>query len=146
MSTNRTQIEHRVGIQASADRIWELVSELDNWRHWNPVHPGAEGKIGFGQTLRIEEAFPGEERRTVEVKVSDWEPRQQLVWRTQGFMSVWLRYLEIDELGPSNCIFSNGVVVDGFLGKREAKKRKQALKLGFGILGEAIKEKAERNA
>lgn len=142
---NRVQIEHRVGIQASADRIWELVSELDKWEHWNPLHPGATGQIGFGRTLEVAEAFPGEEKRTLEVKVVEWEPRQQLVWRTQGFMSVWLRFLEIDELGPSNCIFSNGVVVDGFLGKRQAKQRRQALKLGFGILGEAIKEKAERD-
>ena len=140
----RTQIEHRLGIQAPADRIWELVSELDKWEHWNPIHPGASGKIGFGQTLQVVEAYPGEERRTIEAKVAEWQPREQLVWRTQGFMSVWLRFLEIEELGPTNCIFSNGVVVDGFLGKREAKQRKQALKLGFGILGEAIKEKAER--
>lgn len=142
---NRVQIEHRVGIQASADRIWELVSELEKWEHWNPLHPGATGRIGFGSPLQVVEAFPGEDRRTVEVKVVEWEPRQQLVWRSQGFMSLWLRFLEIDELGPTNCIFSNGVVVDGFLGKREAKKRKQALKLGFGILGEAIKEKAEKD-
>ena len=141
---NRVQIEHRVGIQASADRIWELVAELDKWEHWNPVHPGATGQIGFGRTLDIVEAFPGEEKRTVSVKVVEWEPRSQLVWRTSSFMSVWLRFLEIDELGPTNCVFSNGVVVDGFLGKREAKKRRQALKLAFGILGEAIKEKAER--
>lgn len=141
---NRVQIEHRVGIQASADRIWDLVVDLDKWVHWNPVHPGASGQIGFGKTLEVVEAFPGEEKRTLQVKVVEWEPRLQLVWRTSGFMSVWLRFLEIDELGPSNCIFSNGVVVDGFLGKREAKRRRQALKLGFGILGEAIKEKAER--
>lgn len=140
----RTQIEHRLGIQASADRIWELVVELDKWEHWNPIHPGATGQIGFGKTLQVVEAYPGEEKQTVEVKVCEWAPREQLVWRSSGFLSVWLRFLEIEELGPKNCIFSNGVVVDGFLGKREAKRRKQALKLGFGILGEAVKEKAER--
>ncbi|MBX7248995.1 MAG: SRPBCC domain-containing protein [Caulobacteraceae bacterium] len=138
------KIEHRLGVRASSDRLWELVSELQNWEHWNPVHPGASGRIGYGETLRICEAYPHEERRTIEVKVHDWAPREQLVWAQKGFLWSSLRYLEIEELGPESCIFSNGVLYEGYFAKSELKKRGRAFKLGFGILGEAIKEKAER--
>jgi len=138
------KIEHRLGIRATSDRLWELVSELDKWEHWNPLHPGASGRIGYGETLRICEAYPGEEKRTIEAKVTEWAPREQLVWAQQGFLWRSLRYLEIEELAPGSCLFSNGILFEGYFAKRELKKRGRAFKLGFGILGEAIKEKAER--
>ena len=138
------KIEHRVGIRATSDRLWELVSELENWRHWNPIHPGASGKIAFGSTLTVHEAFPGEEPAAVEVKVTDWAPLEQLVWAQKGFLWTSLRYLEIEELAPGSCIFANGILYEGYRAKSELKRRGRAFKLGFGILGEAIKEKAER--
>ena len=138
------KIEHRLGIRATSDRIWDLISELERWEHWNPVHPGASGRIGFGETLRIVEAYPGEEKRTIEAKVWEWAPREQLVWQRKSFMNSSLRYLEIEELAPGSCIFSNGVIYEGYLGKQEARRRGRAMKIGFGILGEAIKERAER--
>ena len=138
------KIEHRLGIRATSDRLWELVSELENWRHWNPIHPGASGKIGFGSTLTVQEAYPGEEERSIEVKVTDWAPLEQLVWAQKGFLWTSLRYLEIEELAPGSCIFANGILYEGYRAKSELKRRGRAFKLGFGILGEAIKEKAER--
>ena len=86
------KIEHRLGIRASADRLWELVSELEHWKDWNPLHPGASGSISFGSTLTVHEAYPGEEPRAVEVKVTDWAPLEQLVWAEKGFLWSSLRY------------------------------------------------------
>ena len=124
------KIEHRLGIRASSDRLWELVSELDKWEHWNPIHPGASGRIGYGETLRICEAYPNEPRRTIEVKVAEWAPREQLVWAQKGFLWSSLRYLEIEELAPGSCIFSNGVLYEGWNAKAELSKRGRAFKLG----------------
>ena len=137
------KIEHRLGIRASADRLWELVSELEDWRHWNPIHPGASGKIGFGSTLTVQEAYPGEEPRAVEVKVTDWAPLEQLVWEEKGFLWSSLRYLEIEELIPGSCIFANGILYEGYRAKSELKRRGRAFKQGFELLGEAIKARAE---
>jgi len=138
------KIEHRLGVRATSDRLWQLVSEVENWQHWNPIHPGATGKIGFGQTLSIVEAWPNEEKRTVQGKIWAWTPLEQLVWQTKGFLWTRLRYLEIEELAPGSCIFSNGVLYEGTLGKAELRRHGRAYKLGCGILGEAIKERAER--
>lgn len=139
------KIEHRLGVRATSDRIWELVSELDQWEHWNPVHPGASGRIGFGETLTIAEAYPSETPRQIQAVVCDWAPREQLVWRTKGFLWSARRFLEIEELAPGSCIFSNGILYEGYLGKSELKARGAAMKIGFGILGEALKERAERD-
>ncbi len=138
------KIEHRLGVQATADRIWELIEQFDQWEHWNPIHPKITGRLGYGQTLRVVEAYPGETPRTVEAKVWEWAPREQLVWERKGFLYKTLRYLEIEELAPGSCIFSNGVLFDGYMAKLEAKQRGRAMKIGFGILGEALKARAER--
>ena len=31
------RIEKRVGVRATTDRIWELISDLPTWERWNPV-------------------------------------------------------------------------------------------------------------
>jgi hypothetical protein len=138
------KIEHRLGVRASSDRVWEMISDLASWEHWNPIHPGASGRIGYGEKLTILEAYPHEARRTITAPVHDWAPREQLVWSQKGFLWSSLRFLEIEELGPDSCIFSNGIVFDGLRAKAELRKRARSFKLGFGILGEALKERAER--
>ena len=138
------KVEHRLGVRATADRIWQLIAELDQWEHWNPIHPGARGRIGFGEKLTVVEAYPHESRREITAVVTDWTPLEQLVWRTQGFLWSARRYLEIEELAPGSCIFSNGILYEGYLAKSELRRRGAGMKIGFGILGEALKERAER--
>jgi hypothetical protein len=131
-------------VRATSDRIWQLIAELDQWQHWNPVHPGASGRIGFGEKITVVEAYPHEERREITAVVTDWTPLEQLVWRTDGFLWTARRYLEIEELAPGSCIFSNGILYEGRRAKGQLRRRGAGMKIAFGILGEALKERAER--
>ena len=40
-----TRIEKRVGVQATSDRIWDLVADLAGWSAWNPMDTEVEGVI-----------------------------------------------------------------------------------------------------
>ena len=31
------KIEHRIGIQAPADVIWEILADIPGWEAWNPL-------------------------------------------------------------------------------------------------------------
>ena len=57
------KIERRAGVQATSDRLWELVSDLPGWNRWNPHETDVEGAIAFGGQLTITEAFPGQGER-----------------------------------------------------------------------------------
>src|SRR5258706_14470211 len=55
------RIEHRIGIQAPAEVIWEVISDLPSWESWNKLYPKASGQIRIGGTLELRTARPGQQ-------------------------------------------------------------------------------------
>jgi hypothetical protein len=139
-----TRIEHRIGVAAPADVIWGLVSDVEGWKAWNPLYPEARGRIAIGDTLHLTEAFPGRPPRNVQPVVFDWEPNAQILWRTSGFMSKMVRYIEIEALSETGCIFANGAFFYGLLGEQEAKAARRSIFSGYEQLGEAVKRLSEQ--
>ena len=110
-------VEHRIGIQAPAELIWELISDFSTWEQWNPVHPRAEGQLKIGTSWSVHQALPGEPVRVIQPVVQDWVPYEQLHWRSTrlgGFVTA-IRYIEIENMGPSSSTFSNGELFMGML-------------------------------
>jgi hypothetical protein len=139
------RIEHRLGVAATADAIWEALADVPGWSAWNPMYPQAAGRIGFGETLNVVEVLPGGARRELNPRVSTWTPREQIVWsERRGFMAQSIRYFEIDELAPGGgCIFANGEIFTGYLGVRQGARIGRELKAQFTAFGEALKAKVE---
>lgn len=139
------RIEHRIGIQAPASVIWGLIADLPAWAEWNPLYIAASGRIGIGETLDLTLALPGEAPRQIAPKVTDWEPDAQLVWRLAlvPLLAHTVRYLEIEALAQTGCVFNNGEFFHGMLGERVGKSKRRAIHAGFTALGEAIKARAE---
>jgi hypothetical protein len=138
------RIEHRIGVAASADTIWELISDLENWGGWNPLYPEAKGRLAIGETLKVQEALPGRPQKLITPVVVDWEPRAQILWRhNAGFLSRSVRYLEIEALSETGCIFANGAFFHGVIGEQQAKANRRAIFQGFEALGGAVKRISE---
>ena len=137
------RIEHRIGVAASADAIWDLVSDVNRWPEWNPLYPQAQGRIGIGETLKLTEAFPGLPPREIAPVVFDWEPRNQILWRLNGLGSRVVRYIEIEALTETGCIFANGAFFEGMLGETQAKRRRRAIFEGYESFGETVKRLSE---
>jgi hypothetical protein len=138
------RIEHRVGVLAPADRVWEVVSHLEHWHGWNPAYPEAAGKISIGGALTLTEALPHLEPVTITPTVVDWVPNEQLLWRLkEGPFASRLHYFEIEPLSEQGSIFAVGVLIDGFGKRALARKKGRSLKLGLGLLAEALKAKVE---
>jgi hypothetical protein len=139
------RIEHRIGIQAPASVIWDLIADLPRWSEWNPLYPRAAGRIGLGETLDLTLALPGEEPRQIAPKVMDWEPDAQVVWRLDlvPVLAHTVRYLEIEALSDVGCVFNNGEFFHGMLGERVGRSRRRAIHQGFTLLGEAVKRRSE---
>lgn len=139
------KFEHRVGVQAPAEVIWEQIYDLASWSEWNPLYPRAEGQIRIGTELDLTLALPGEAHRTIRPKVLDWVPNEQLHWRLTmlGGLVSNVRYIEIEALGPQNCILANGEVFGGLLGTFVARQVGRSVNRGFAQMGEALKDRAE---
>jgi hypothetical protein len=139
------KIEHRIGIQASHEVIWDILADVPGWESWNPLYPQASGVIRIGETLRLVQALPGQKPETITPRIIDWVPYEQLHWaNTAGSGLVKsLRYIEIEKLGDDACIFSNGEIFSGWLGPMVAKLMRRSFRAGFTAFSEAMKAKAE---
>jgi hypothetical protein len=139
------KVEHRIGVQAPPEVIWALISDLDHWKDWNPLYPSAQGKLGFGAPLTLTVALPGRKPQVIKPTVESWTPEELIHWRLKalGGLVTSIRYIEIEKLTETGCIFSNGEIFDGFLGRRLPKGMRRNIRAGFEALGEAVKTKSE---
>jgi hypothetical protein len=139
------KIEHRIGVQAPAKAIWPLVADLASWSRWNPLYTKAEGSIGFGSVLTLELALPGERPRTIRPTVRDWTPNEQIIWTLSMFGGLirTTRYIEIEALTETGCIFSNGEIFEGPLIRLIPRRLQRTIKAGFAAFGEAVRDRAE---
>jgi hypothetical protein len=140
----RVKIEHRLGIQAPPEAIWAVLADLEGWRDWNPLYPRAEGSLRIGATLDLDLAIPGEKLRSIRPVIVDWVPNDQIHWRLSalGGLVKTLRYLEIEKLTETGCIFANGEMFDGTLGPMVARRMGSSIRAGFAAMGEAVKARA----
>lgn len=139
------KIEHRIGVQAPAEAIWSVVADLERWPEWNPLYPKANGVLRIGSQLDLEVAVPGQTPRMIRPVILDWVPNDQIHWRLSMFGGLIksLRYLEIEALTETGCIFTNGELFEGPLGPTVAKRMRKPLRAGFAAMGEALKARVE---
>lgn len=139
------RIEHRIGVNAPAEAIWAQLADIPGWSSWNPLYPQAAGELRIGSRLDLTVAIPGQAHRKIRPVILDWVPNDQIHWRLSalGGLVQSTRYLEIEILGPTNCIFSNGEIFGGLLGPTVARQLGRSVRRGFAAMGEAVKARAE---
>ncbi|MEO8112935.1 MAG: SRPBCC domain-containing protein [Phenylobacterium sp.] len=139
------RIEDRIGVQASAETIWDLIVDLKGWEVWNPLYPKASGQIRIGQPLDLTLVLPGQAPRQIQPVVLEWVPNEQLHWRLSmmGGLVKTVRYLEIEPLAPGSCIVSNGEIFGGLMGPPAIRRMGRTIQRGFREMNEALKARAE---
>jgi hypothetical protein len=138
-------IEHRIGVQAPAEVIWDVIYDLAGWSEWNPLYPKATGDIHIGSTLNVTLALPGQQPREIHPVIREWVPNEQLHWNLslmRGLLKS-VRYLEIEQLAEASCIVSNGEIFGGMMGPSAAKRMGRTIHRGFREMNEALKARAE---
>jgi hypothetical protein len=139
------RIEQRIGVQAPAEVIWDVIYDLERWHEWNPLYPRASGRIAIGQPLDLTLALPGQPERQIQPVVLEWVPNEQLHWRlsVMGGLMKSIRFIEIDALSETGCIVNNGELFQGLMAKTALRQVGRSVHRGFGQMNEALKARAE---
>jgi hypothetical protein len=73
-------------IEASPERIWEILADAPSWPEWNSGVKSVEGRVAPGERLKVvSEINPG---RAFPVKVTELDPGRRMTW--QGGMPLGL--------------------------------------------------------
>ena len=140
------RVEDRIGVQAPAELIWEIVADLPRWHEWNPTYPRADGQVRIGELISVTLALPGQPPQELKPRILDWVPNEQLHWelKMMGGMIKTMRYIEIQSLGEAASIVDNGEIFGGLMGPSMGKRIGRTVRHGFKAMNEALKERAEK--
>jgi hypothetical protein len=139
------KIEHRIGVKAPAETIWAVLADIEGWADWNPLYPKAQGALKIGSVLTLELALPDRKPQIIRPVILDWIPNEQIHWslKALGGLVRTTRFLEIEKLTETGCIFSNGELFAGPLGPTAVRSLGRTARAGFAAMGEAVKARAE---
>jgi hypothetical protein len=139
------RVENRIGIQAPAEVVWDIVYDLPRWHEWNPTYTQAAGEVRIGGTLVLTLELPGQPAQEIRPRVLDWVPNEQLHWQLSfmGGLIRTLRYIEINVVHEAGCIVDNGEIFMGLMGRSMGKRVGRSVRQGFHAMNEALKARAE---
>ncbi len=136
----RTEIE----IEASAERVWDLLTDFARFPEWNPFIRQVKGRASTGNQLTVTIQPPGGKSMTFKPHVLDAEPNRQLRWIGR----VLIRGLfdgehsfGIEPLGENRVRFTHRERFSGLFVPFFSTGRSQQ---GFEEMNKALKTRAEQ--
>ena len=141
------KIEHRIGVRAPPETVWDILSDLQGWSAWNPLYTSVDGALKIGEKLSVNLAIPGHPPEVITPIVLDWVPHLQLAWRLKavGGLVKTLRYMEIEPLADGAAsVFSHGESFEGLAADFMPKALRKQIKQGFIAMSEALQAEAHR--
>lgn len=143
MKELRTQIE----INASSDRVWEILTDFPAMGEWNPFIPSLEGKAEVGEQLTVRLTPPGNGGMTFKPTVLRADAGKELRWLGRLLIRGLFdgeHYFLIEPLDGGKVRFVHGELMSGILVPLISLfgilKNTQA---GFEEMNRALKERAE---
>ena len=136
------RIEHRLGVQAPAEVVWRVISDLPAWSDWNPLYTRAKGQLRIGGRLTLTEQLAGQEPRIIKPTVVDWVPDAQILWRMSQGLLRRFRYMEIEKLSDQGSVFSSGEDWWGLPARFVGRDRRRAIRHAFEAMNEAVRDRA----
>jgi len=105
-------------INAPAGKVWSILSDLESWKDWNRINPGASGTPVVGEKLTLNTLAAPDKVQSAIATVVEYEPERVLRW-TGGFPLPGLYRIEhwfcLEPLGESRCRLVHGEVHRGLL-------------------------------
>ncbi|MDX1439536.1 MAG: SRPBCC domain-containing protein [Rubricoccaceae bacterium] len=68
-------------INSTAERVWDVLSSLDQYADWNPQIPFARGPVEVGSKMSLRLKLPGRPAMNLSAIIEDAQPGSLLTWR-----------------------------------------------------------------
>jgi hypothetical protein len=141
------QLHSDIEIQATPERVWDVLSDFDAYPDWNPFIIRAAGQPTVGGQLRLRMRPPGRRATSFRPEVLDAEPGRKLRWLGRLFLPGVFdgeHSFIIQPSGPGRVRLTQheefrGVLVPLLFGYLQAPTL-----AGFQQMNQALKDRAEQ--
>jgi hypothetical protein len=80
------EIRTEIDIKASAEKVWEVLTDFNNFPQWNPFIRQINGDPKVGTKLKIHLHTSSGKSRTYRPTVTKVEPNRELRWSGKSFI------------------------------------------------------------
>jgi hypothetical protein len=140
------ELRSEIEIQASAERVWQLLTDFPSFPQWNPFIREASGAIRVGERLEVHIQPSGASGMTFRPTVLKAEPNRELRWLGHLLLSGLFdgeHSFTIEPLGENHVRFTQREVFTGLLVPLFARGLDTDTRRGFEEMNLALKTKAE---
>jgi hypothetical protein len=143
------ELRSKIEIQASAERVWQLLTDFPSFPQWNPFIRKATGNIQVGERLEVNIQPSGASGMTFRPTVLKAEPNRELRWLGHLLISGLFdgeHIFTIEPLGEGRVRFTQREVFTGLLVPLFARGLDTDTRRGFEEMNQALKTRAEQVA
>ncbi len=142
----RHELHTEITIDATPERVWEILTDLEGYRSWNPFVVASEGEVAVGQRLVNRLQPPGGRAQTFRPTVTVVDRATTFEWLGRlglpGIFDGRHRFdLEPTADGGTRLVhqeFFSGLLVRPLRSSLDGSTRQ-----GFELMNEALKARAE---
>jgi hypothetical protein len=141
------ELRSEIEIQASAERVWQLLTDFPSFPQWNPFIRTASGAIRVGERLEVHIQPSGASGMTFRPTLLKAEPNRELRWLGHLLISGLFdgeHSFTIEPLGESRVRFTQREVFTGLLVPLFARGLDTDTRRGFEEMNQALKARAEQ--
>ena len=140
-------LPREIEIQASADRVWQLLTDIASFPEWNPFIRRASGEIRIGARLEVHIQPSGASGMTFRPTVLRAEPERELRWLGHLLIPGLFdgeHIFTLESLGANRVRFVQREVFTGLLVPLFARRLETDTRRGFEEMNRALKARAEQ--
>lgn len=138
-------LDASIEIDASAERVWDVVADTARYAEWNTFVTGIAGELREGAPVKVTVRAPGRKAVTFDARIVRLDPGRELRWKGRWFLPGIFdgdHSLTVEALGEDRARFRTREEVTGLLLPLLGKAMRQS-QAGFEELCRAVKARAE---
>lgn len=142
----RKDIRTEIEINASAEKVWQILSDFENFPNWNPFVVKVLGTPKVDEILKIEVQLPESMKLKFTPLVLKAEPNKELRW--VGTMPLGAfrgeHFYQIETLDENKVRFVHGEHFKGWFVGVIWRMVGNQTETGYRLMNEALKKEAEK--
>ena len=143
------ELRTEIVINAPEERVWAILTDLDNYPNWNPFITEISGDLIEGEKLKFRIEHPNQARMDFTPTVLNMDENRELRWLgmvgSGGIFDGEHRFV-IERIGENQVKFTQAERFTGILVPFFAQSLDTNLRQGFENMNQALKELAERSS
>src|SRR3712207_3408729 len=142
-----SELRSEAAIQASPQRVWEILTDFRAYPEWNPFIPRITGSLETGARLDVQLQPPGGRGVRMRPTVQAVEPSRELRWLGHlgipGLFDGEHRF-RIEAVGADRVRFVQEERFTGLLAPLVLRFVERSTQQGFEAMNQALKARAEQ--